>query len=143
MKALLVAALAALALSVTATAGNGSICRNGAQTGDGTAFSSIKECQKADEVFRPSLTIEPSHVSAGERFTLTASGFHVNAAVIVYFALAGQAAYGSYAPGTRTAADGSFSIPFVFEQCGADSVTLDIILVDEYGVYASAPLILC
>ena len=142
-----------LALSATAQGGNPNLCiKDGwmtAQSSSGESFASQKECQKAKDVYRPTLSISPTHVVAQERFTLTATGFHPNATSTVLFAITGQAPYGSYTPFYPITADGSFSIPFVFAECrktdtGSD-VTVDLTLtfVDSFGVRASAPLTLC
>lgn len=147
MRVLLVATLAALAMSATATAGNPSLCaRDGyqtAQASNGATFNSIQECAKARDVYQPSLTITPGRVVAEERFTLTASGFHPNASVVVLFAITGQQPYNTYTPFDPTNADGTFSIPIVFGACGTGTTNLTITLVDSFGVHASAPLVLC
>lgn len=153
MKALLVITLSALALAVPAQAGSPSLCvKDGwatAQSDSGVSFASMKECAKAKSVFSPSLTISPTHVGANERFTLTASGFHANAAVTVYFAITGEAPYASSAMALQTSADGSWTVPFVYAACrqidtGGDvTVDLTLTLTDSFGVHASASLTLC
>jgi hypothetical protein len=89
------------------------------------------------------LTITPKRVDAGERFTLSARGFTPGASVTILFAITGQAPYASYTPPTVIAADGSYSLPFVFETCGNSPDNLTITLVDALGVSASARLVLC
>lgn len=103
----------------------------------------VAEAQAQRDTLKPRLSISPKRVQAGERFTLTARGFSPSATVTVLFAISGQAPYGSYAPPTGTLADGSYSLPFVFETCGNSPDALTITLVDAFGVQDSAPLVLC
>lgn len=148
-----VVSLLVFSVSAVATAGNPSLCaRDGwatAQSASGSSFASLPECARAREVFQPTLSINPESVGADEQFTLTATGFHADASLIVLFAITGQAPYGTYTPFYPTAANGSFSIPFVFAACrqidtGGDvTVGLTLTLVDSYGVHASAEMTLC
>jgi hypothetical protein len=149
MKHLIVPVLAAFVLAITAqaSAGNPNLCsQNGwatAQAASGTSFVSMKECAKAREVFQPSLSISPTHVGAGEQFTLIGRGFHPSTSTIVSFAITGQTPYAYYIPYYGTFEDGSFTIPFVFAACGNSPDDLTITLIDSFGVHASARLTLC
>lgn len=144
---------ASLALTTTAIAGNPNLCAKdgwaSAQSASSSSFSSMKECAKAREVFRPSLEISPTHVGADEQFSLIARGFHPSTTSTVFFAIAGEAPYGSYVPFYSIEEDGSFFIPFVFAACRLTDtgqevpVDLTITFVDSFGVHASAGLTLC
>lgn len=89
------------------------------------------------------LSITPKRVDAQERFTLNARGFTPGASVVVLFAITGQEPYGSVSPPTLVLADGTYSLPFVFEACGNSPDDLTLTLVDSSGVSASARLVLC
>lgn len=145
--AVIYSTIAFLALASVATGGNPSLCaRDGwtsAQSSSGQSFTSIQDCAKAREVFQPTASISPTAVGADEQFRLNATGFHANASVVVYFAITGQAPYGTYVPFNPTSADGTFTIPFVFLTCGNSPDDLTLTLVDSYGVHASARMTLC
>lgn len=89
------------------------------------------------------LSITPKRVTAGERFTLSARGFTPNASVTILFAITGQAPYGSVSPPTLVLADGTYSLPIVYEACGNSSDDLTITLLDSFGIQASARIVLC
>lgn len=89
------------------------------------------------------LSITPKRVAAGERFTLNARGFTPGASVTILFAITGQAPYGSVSPPTLVLADGTYSLPVVYAECGNSPDDLTITLVDSFGVSASARIILC
>ncbi len=155
MKLAIAAAVALLAFAGTAQAGgdsNQKLCAkswSSVQSESGGSFSSISECASSRGVFAPILSSSPAAVTAGERFTLTATGFHADAHSTVSFAITGQSPYSSYVPYYPTDANGSFVITFVFAECRKTdtgnevSVDLTLTFTDSFGVHASTRVTLC
>lgn len=145
-KALLVAMVAALALTVTAQAGNPSLCtRDGwqsAQSSTGASFASMNECVREREVYRPSLVSDRSAVQAEEFFLLLGRGFHASAEATLYFAETGYESYFSVT--TVTGEDGSTLFAIRFSGCGEfPPYDITLTLVDSFGVHAATEITLC
>lgn len=143
------AIIGAFVLTATAQAGEGSasLCAKGgwatAQSGSGGSFASMHECVKAQEVYAPTLSIDPVAVTAGQIFTVSGSGFHRDAqdmSATLSFAVTAQSPY--FFLGVSLKADGTFLTYVSFSSCGSFP-DLTLTLTDPFGVHASARIQLC